>query len=208
MKIDPFLSSQSKSREDLAKELHNDNKKGINLDIPCLGNLIARKTSNMSPYTVPRSGGIFKTLADVINKKHFKGIYPESFSTVPRYFRDTGISPYYEVIPGNDYSPGVLTISTMIELTASGYKWQLSRDQDVGLIIGISEAYRDMLKRVLRPESNRTEDIRNLAYAEKLDKFLKIMHAYANKLLKQKNANVVKVYSLTEIMAMFEQVGD
>ena len=52
MKIDPFLSSQSKSREDLAKELHNDNKKGINLDIPCLGNLIARKTSNMSQIKV------------------------------------------------------------------------------------------------------------------------------------------------------------
>lgn len=208
MKIDPFLSSKSKTREDLANELHDGSKQGVNLDIPCLGNLISRKASNMSPYTLPRSGGIFKTLADVINKKHFKGIYPESFSTVPKYFRDTGIAPYYEVIPGNDYSPGVLTISIMIELTSSGYKWQLSRDQDVGLIIGISEAYRDMLKRVLRPESNRTEDIRNLAYAEKLDKFLKVMYAYANKLRKQKNTNVVKVYSLTEIMAMFEQVGD
>lgn len=206
MQIDPFLQQQSKSKEDLLKELHAERENKNDLDLPCLGNLVARKTSKMSPYDIPRSGGIFKTLADVINNKHFKGIYPESFGTVPRYFRDTGISPYYEIIPGNDYARGVLTINTMIELTASGLKWQLERDQDVGIIIGICEIYYDQLKSILKPNSNNTEDIRNMAYAEKLVKFLQVMNAYLKKLRKTSNSTI-KVSSLNDLLAFFDR-GD
>lgn len=91
MQIDPFLQQQSKSKEDLLKELHAERENKNDLDLPCLGNLVARKTSKMSPYDIPRSGGIFKTLADVINNKHFKGIYPES---LVRY-RDISVIQVY-----------------------------------------------------------------------------------------------------------------
>ena len=207
MKIDPFLQKQSKSQKDLINELDKERVKKQDLNLPCLGNLIARKMSSMSPYTIPKSAGIFKSLADVINRKHFKGVYPESFSIVPEYFRNMGISPYYEVVPGNDYSSGVLTINTMIELTAGGYKWQLDREQDIGLIISIAEAYQEQLKKMLRPDSNRTEDIRNQAYADKLDKFLKVMHMQARKML-YRNRTDVKIYSLAEIMDLFDSIGD
>jgi hypothetical protein len=206
MKIDPYLQSQSKTKEELTKELNQDKKKSNNLDLPCLGNLVSRFLSKMSPYKIPRSGGIFNSLADVINNKHFKGIYPESFSIIPRYFRDNGISPYYEVTPGSDYSRGVLTINIMIELTACNYKWQLSRDQDVGIIIGIAEAYYEQLRKRLRPESTRTEDIRNAAYANKLTKFLQVMHNYANKLRKQKGINI-NIASLADILELYDH-GD
>lgn len=206
MQIDPYLKSQTKTKEELARELKQDKKKSVDLNLPCLGNLVSRLLSKMSPYSIPKSGGIFKSLADVINNKHFKGIYPESFSMVPRYFRDSGISPYYEVIPGNDYSRGVLTINTMIELTAYGYKWQLTRDQDVGIIIGIAEAYNEQLRRILRPDSTKTADIRNVAYAEKLTKFLQVMHAYARKLRKQKGIDVT-IASLADILELYDH-GD
>lgn len=206
MKIDPFLQKQSKSQKDLINELDKEHVKKQDFDIPCLGNLLSRKASPMSPYTIPRSGGIFNTLADVINKKHFKGVYPESFGTVPGYFSNTGISPYYEVTPGNDYSAGTLTINTMIELTANGYKWKLSREQDVGLIISIAEAYQAQLVRILKPNSNRTEDIRNKAYADKLQLFLKVMYQYSRKMSKR-NDNGIKIYSLTELMELFDTAG-
>lgn len=207
MKLDPFLQRQAKSQKDLTAELNKEREKKQDFDIPCLGNLLSRKASPMSPYSIPRSGGMFKTLADVINKKHFKGVYPESFGTVPRYFRDTGISPYYEVTPGNDYSAGTLTINTMIELTANGYKWQLSREQDIGLIISIAEAYQDQLARILRPNSNRTEDIRNKAYADKLQHFLTVMHQYSRKMVKR-NDTGIKTYSLAELIELFDTAGD
>jgi hypothetical protein len=206
MKIDPYLTSQVKTKEELAKELEQEKKKSVDLNLPCLGNLVSRLLSKMSPYAIPRSAGIFKSLADVINNKHFKGIYPESFSMIPRYFRDSGISPYYEVVPGSDYSRGVLTINTMIELTASGYRWQLTRDQDVGIIIGIAEAYYEQLRKVLRPDSTKTEDIRNTAYADKLTKFLQVMHQYAAKLRKQKGINI-EVASLADILELYDH-GD
>ena len=95
----------------------------------------------------------------------------------------------------------------MIELTAGGYKWQLAREQDIGLIISIAEAYQEQLKKMLRPDSNRTEDIRNQAYADKLDKFLKVMHIQARKML-YRNRTDVKIYSLAEIMDLFDSIGD
>lgn len=185
MKIDPYLQRLSKTSDELTKELEREHKHEFNASaVPCLGNLIARKHSSMSPYEIPRSRGMFRTLADVINHKHFKAIYPESFGTVPKYFRDTGISPYYEIMPGNDYANGVLTINMMIELTVSGYKWQLVRDQDVPIILMIVEEYYSQLKAILKPNSTEPVDIQNRSYADKLDKFLAVMHAYARKLRK------------------------
>ena len=185
MKIDPYLQRLSKTSDELSKELEREHKHEFNANaVPCLGNLIARKHSSMSPYEIPRSRGMFRTLAEVINRKHFKAIYPESFGTVPKYFRDTGISPYYEIMPGNDYANGVLTINMMIELTVSGYKWQLVRDQDVPIILMIVEEYYSQLKALLKPNSTEPVDIQNRSYADKLDKFLAVMHAYAKKLRK------------------------
>ncbi len=185
MKIDPYLQRLSKTSDELSKELEREHKHEFNANaVPCLGNLIARKHSSMSPYEIPRSRGMFRTLAEVINRKHFKAIYPESFGTVPKYFRDTGISPYYEIMPGNDYANGVLTINMMIELTVSGYKWQLVRDQDVPIILMIVEEYYSQLKAILKPNSTEPVDIQNRSYADKLDKFLAVMHAYAKKLRK------------------------
>ena len=185
MKIDPYLQRLSKTSDELSKELEQEHKHEFNANaVPCLGNLIARKHSSMSPYEIPRSRGMFRTLAEVINRKHFKAIYPESFGTVPKYFRDTGISPYYEIMPGNDYANGVLTINMMIELTVSGYKWQLVRDQDVPIILMIAEEYYSQLKAILKPNSTEPVDIQNRSYADKLDKFLAVMHAYAKKLRK------------------------
>lgn len=94
----------------------------------------------------------------------------------------------------------------MIELTASGLKWQLERDQDVGIIIGICEIYYDQLKSILKPNSNNTEDIRNMAYAEKLVKFLQVMNAYLKKLRKTSNSTI-KVSSLNDLLAFFDR-GD
>ncbi len=185
MKIDPYLQRLSKTSDELSKELEREHKHEFNANaVPCLGNLIARKHSSMSPYEIPRSRGMFRTLAEVINRKHFKAIYPESFGTVPKYFRDTGISPYYEIMPGNDYANGVLTINMMIELTVSGYKWQLVRDQDVPIILMIVEEYYSQLKAILKPNSTEPVDIQNRSYADKLDKFLAVMHAYAKRLRK------------------------
>lgn len=185
MKIDPYLQRLSKTSDELSKELEREHKHEFNANaVPCLGNLIARKHSSMSPYEIPRSRGMFRTLAEVINRKHFKAIYPESFGTVPKYFRDTGISPYYEIMPGNDYANGVLTINMMIELTVSGYRWQLVRDQDVPIILMIVEEYYSQLKALLKPNSTEPVDIQNRSYADKLDKFLVVMHAYAKKLRK------------------------
>ena len=87
-------------------------------------------------------------------------------------------------MPGNDYANGVLTINMMIELTVSGYKWQLVRDQDVPIILMIVEEYYSQLKALLKPNSTEPVDIQNRSYADKLDKFLAVMHAYAKKLRK------------------------
>ena len=94
----------------------------------------------------------------------------------------------------------------MIELTAGGVKWQLERDQDVGIIIGICEIYYEQLKSILRPDSNSTEDIRNMAYADKLTKFLKVMHDYLKKIRKTSKAPI-RIVSMNDLLALFKH-GD
>lgn len=205
MKIDPYLSKLSKTKEQLDKELQQELHTVTKQDPPCLATTIRNRWKADSSYDIPKSTLTFRSLADVVNNKQFGGYYPESYGTVADYFQNKGISPYYEIVPGGDYAKGTLTINTMIELTNNNVKWRLAREQDVGLIIGICEAYQGQLKQVLRPDSTNITDIHRRAYYTKLNKFLDRMYQYA-KIMQKRTGFRLKVADLTEIAMMYEGV--
>lgn len=128
------------------------------------------RTDPMSPYQAPRSIIAFKDLAELINKKGFSGAYPQSFAPVSEYFRRSGISPYYDPEAFNDFSHGVMTIATMIDLTANGQPWKLDRDQDLLLIDKIVREYYTQLS-VPALENN----VQIQAYKAKVEIFLKTL---------------------------------
>ena len=125
-------------------------------------------TNSMSPYEIPSSITYFKSIADVMNKKGFNASFPQSYSVVPGYFRRFNITPYFNPGPDSDYARGSLTIAGMIELCENDQPWQLERDQDIDLVIVIAEQYLDSVQNVL-------SDPRMREYAQKVQRFLKIM---------------------------------
>ena len=203
MKLDPSLKKLSKTKEQLAEELKQESAHPANTEIPGIGNIVRRNWSSMSAYEIPVSRISFKSLADLVNNRQFTGYYPESFGTVANYFHKTGISPYYEIIPGGDYAKGALTINTMIELTMAGVKWRLEREQDIGLVMGICEEYKKQLKSVLRPNSTNVHDIHVSAYYAKLEKFLTEVYKYV-KILEKQCGECITPASLNDILEMYE----
>lgn len=122
----------------------------------------------MSPYDIPSSILQYSSIADVMNKKGFDASFPQSYSVVPGYFRRFNITPYFNPGADSDYAHGSLTIAGMIELTENDQPWQLSRDQDIDLIITIAEQYLDSIQGVL-------SDPRMRDYSQKVHRFLKVM---------------------------------
>lgn len=169
----PELVAMMPSRKELDQRLA-DSLKPKEPEKESLGN-VKRRLGDMYPYEVPKSKLKYTSYADVVNNKPFKGAYPESFSKVSNYFLDSGISPYYEVVEDLDYSPGVLTISTMIELTCSGKKWSLMREKDIEHVIVITEQYQKSLLDTLT-DSNDPDMVRRKHYASKVAKFLNVMY--------------------------------
>lgn len=129
----------------------------------------------MSPYEPPHTPDRFETITDVINNKSFKGSYPQSFTPVPEYFKKYGISPYYDPEDFTDYARGAFTIANMIELTFNNQPWQLSREQDIPVIIEIVEQYYEQMQ-----QPGVADDIAVKAYKTKVEKFLNVMRK-ANK---------------------------
>ena len=127
------------------------------------------------PYKHMSSRKKYASLDEVINHKTYQGKYPQSFSPTSPYFLQNGISPYFEDYEIVDYSPGVFTIDTMIELTATGRRWALSRPQDIYEIIYIVEQYQELLKRTINEKDNTMEGLTRRAYLDKTEMFLQVM---------------------------------
>jgi len=124
----------------------------------------------MSPYEPPHTPDKFDTITDVINNKSFKGSYPQSYTPVPEYFTKYGISPYYDPEDFTDYARGSMTISNMIELTFNNQPWQLSRVQDIPIVIDIVEQYYRQMQ-----QPGVANDVSVKAYKTKVEKFLEVM---------------------------------
>lgn len=172
--IDPYLIKLAGTAEDNKQALADHIAKSHAPEpLKCLATTI-NKRDPMSAYSRPRSHLNYQTIDEVINHKPYHGKYPESFSEVPDYFKNSGISPYCEVSTVVDYSPGVMTIDLMIELTANNQPWSLKYEQDIYEILGIAQDYRKQLESTIT-EAKTTDNLRRKAYLAKLDKFIKLM---------------------------------
>ena len=175
LSISPELTSRMPTPNEMAAKLKEDLKPKPK-EADSLGN-VAKRMSSMYPYPIPKSKLKYTTYADVVNNKPFKGFYPESFGKVADYFLDSGISPYYEVVDDLDYGPGVLTISTMIELTCCGKKWTLARDEDIDYVIMITEQYQQSLRNTINEKDSSPDMVRRKNYSSKVSRFLDAMYA-------------------------------
>lgn len=109
----------------------------------------------MSPYELPKSHSkYYLDPEDVFVNLQFKAIYPESYGPIPDYYRRFGVDSYYEPIPGSDYSRGVLTIETMMELMLNDQPWALQDPRDMDIIINILNDYIEMCKNTTKKSSN------------------------------------------------------
>jgi len=144
------------------------------------------------PYLHHSSKKRYASLDEVINHKTYRGRFPQSFSPTASYFLENGISPYFEDYEIVDYSPGVFTIDTMIELTSTGRRWALDRPQDIYEIIYIVEQYQELLKRTIQDGTNSMESITRKAYFEKTEKFLLAMRKARDRYERSTGKNVDK----------------
>lgn len=201
-KKNPYLIKLMGSMEENKQQLAND-LKPPEPEKPSLGNSALRQNA-MSPYELPRSKLSYHSLADVINNKPFIGVYPESFGNMSDYFRNTGISPYYEIMDTADFSTGVLTISLMIDLTANNQPWMLRRSQDIAVIITVTEAYYKQL--CLHIENDTSPiSIRHKAYADKVSKFLDKMYIARDR-LERSTGKLVARKNVVDILASISKL--
>ena len=152
------------------KALHTDLTKPVEPEMPdpYAGFCGVLGKDGMSPYDVPSSPAMFKNVTDVMNRKGFKANFPQSYTPVPNYFRENGITPYFEQSI-DDWARGSLTIAGMIELTANGQPWQLVHPEtDLDVIMAVAKAYLDAVDNMPA-----TPALRN--YAEKVRSFLNQM---------------------------------
>ena len=134
---------------------------------------------SMSPYTLPSSQTVFKSIADVVNNKGFPAIYPQSYTPIPEYYRKYGITPYFNPGEGEDYAKGSLTVAGMIELTVNGQPWALQRDQDLELVRIIAERYYASIEPFTK------DNIQIKAYAANVQLFLKTVRKGLDRLAKR-----------------------
>lgn len=121
----------------------------------------------MSPYRRPRSRVyVDETIVDTVNTKQYKAFFPESFTFVPRYFKENNLVPFYKPISDAEYSKGVLTIAGMIELTDNNIPWRLYHDDDFDDILNIINEYREYLLSA----NNKNKQV--VLYLGKVDRFI------------------------------------
>jgi hypothetical protein len=131
----------------------------------------------MSPYTPPKSKLYFENITDVIRNKQFSGVYPQSYGPMANYFKEFGITPYFEQEDFIDYARGALTIERMIDLTVNGKSWKLDREQDLYLVREIANAYNDQLS-----HHALADDMQIQAYKKKVEIFLRKINAAISKI--------------------------
>lgn len=131
----------------------------------------------MSPYTPPVSPTGFTGISDIINRKQYSGMYPQSYGPVPEYFRKFGLTPYYEPESFNDFAHGVMTIATMIELTFNNQPWKLDREQDIKEVYELSKQYYTAIS---DPKYDNISSIK--IYREKMSKFNKVLSKSVDKI--------------------------
>lgn len=122
----------------------------------------------MSPYQNPVSQMIFSSIAEEINKRSFKAVYPLSYTPVSPYFTENGITPYYNPGEDIDYAHGAITIAGMIDLVNSNRPWALENTEDFDIIINIVVQYRDLLSAHANNKDQKS-------YLIKVNKFLAVM---------------------------------
>lgn len=105
----------------------------------------------MSPYVLPESTLVYNNITDVMNKKGFLAYYPQSYTPISNYFRDSNITPYFNPTDAEDWSKGRLTVAGMIELLSMGQTFEICRDQDFDEIIAIAENYLTHAQRMNTP---------------------------------------------------------
>lgn len=133
---------------------------------------------SMSPYDVPSSPSMFKNITDVMNRKGFKANYPQSYTPVPNYFREHGISPFFDQ-SYDDWARGSLTIAGMIELTSNGQPWQLvDPEKDIDVVMAVAKAYLDAIDNLPGTPALRL-------YAEKVRNFLNMMEEGRTRMYKR-----------------------
>lgn len=121
----------------------------------------------MSPYRNPESKLVFDSIADEINTRSFKAVYPQSYTPIPRYFTDFNITPYFSPGEDTDYAHGAITIAGMIDLVSMNRPWALENVDDFTTIINLVTQYYEYISK------STNKSITD--YRQRVEKFLRVM---------------------------------
>ena len=122
----------------------------------------------MSPYKIIESKMAFQDVADEVNTRSFKAVYPQSYTPVHRYFTENKIDPYFSPGEDADYAHGAITIAGMIDLVYMRAPWALVNVEDFDTILDIAQRYYQVLCS--------SHDNRRVAeYKQRVEKFLVVM---------------------------------
>ncbi len=147
----------------------------------------------MSPYRIPSSQIVFTSIEDIINKKPYSAMFPQSYTPIPAYFLRFGITPYFNPMEYEDFAYGKLTIAGMIDLTCNNQPWVLERDQDFDEIIALTRHYLNQIENL--DQNNKMKLQKN-----RLNMFLKVMYEGRSRMCKRRNLVDTGPKALTKIL--------
>lgn len=99
-----------------------------------------------TPYRLPKSYTKYTDIVDCLRHKQYTAYYPQSFVTLPKYFIDENIDPYFSAKPWDDYALGAITIEGMVQLNSNGIPWLLGDPKFIPEIIHYASIYRTTLE--------------------------------------------------------------
>ena len=152
----------------------------------------------MSPYRVVKSTVAYDDIADLINRKGFPAIYPQSYTPIPDYFLRNNIPPYFNPGEDVDYAKGSLTIAGMIELTNNGQPWALQRDEDIEDVLTLTLKYKDYI----RDYVDKNDNVRR--YIPQLEKFIAVMKKGRQRMYRRKG--IMDAPAMKDIVSMLQKL--
>lgn len=159
--------------EKVTYEEENPMRKNI---VGCMGD------DPMSPYRIRTSKLVYKDIADIINNKPYSAVYPQTYTPIPKYFLDNGLTPYFSPMEGEDFAPGKLTIAGMIDLANTDQPFIIVRDQDFEEIYEITKTYLDQLLNLDLDRKYKAQEVR-------VRVFLNLLTAGLEKVYLRRNIN-------------------
>lgn len=155
----------------------------------------------MDPNPTVFHSNHYADIYDVMNRKPYKAIYPQSFTYIPDYFLRNNITPFHTPHEDEDMAQGAITIAGMIEVYANGMPLIIRHEEDIEEILSYCRSYHTQLAAAANygPMTNQGKQ-----YLDKLQNFINKLERSADRLVAREDIKRTTV--ATNILDLFRRM--